>query len=293
MAVENQLYIGLQPFLECKDHSVSKEKYKLMCNPNYQMLVTLPVPVHLEKYYNSKNYISHTDGKTSLLEKVYQIVRNHTLKQKLLLIDSFNLKSKNILDIGAGTGDFLHVCKKNNWNVFGVEPNKTAASIAAKKGVLLKETLQEYQKKQFDVITLWHVLEHVQNLKEYISILKNILSKNGRLVIAVPNHKSYDAKYYKEFWAAYDVPRHLWHFSQNAIQKLFAEENMCIEKKAPMFFDAYYVSLLSEKYKTGTMNPFKAFYRGFLSNNKAKSSGEYSSIIYVLKKEEDAQIWPF
>ena len=284
MTEEKDFYQNLQPFLSCKDHTVSGEVYKVMINKEYDMLVTTPVPKNLASYYKSENYISHTDSKKSLLDKVYQIVKNTTLKRKLKLIDSFKTSSKNILDVGSGTGDFLKVCKNNSWNVFGVEPNLDARNIAAKKGITLQENLSELKNIQFDVITLWHVLEHVEDLSAYISILNKLLCKDGKLVIAVPNFKSEDANYYKEFWAAFDVPRHLWHFSQTSIFKLFSSENMIVEKTIPMKFDAYYVSLLSEKYKSGKMNPIKSFYRGFVSNLKAKRSKEYSSLTYVLKK---------
>jgi 2-polyprenyl-3-methyl-5-hydroxy-6-metoxy-1,4-benzoquinol methylase len=284
MTEEKDFYQNLQPFLSCKDHTVSGEIYKVMINKEYDMLVTTPVPKNLASYYKSENYISHTDSKKSLLDKVYQIVKNTTLKRKLKLIDSFKTSSKNILDVGSGTGDFLKVCKNNSWSVFGVEPNLDARNIAAKKGITLQENLSELKNIQFDVITLWHVLEHVEDLSAYISILNKLLCKDGKLVIAVPNFKSEDANYYKEFWAAFDVPRHLWHFSQTSIFKLFSLENMIIEKTIPMKFDAYYVSLLSEKYKSGKMNPITSFYRGFVSNLKAKRSKEYSSLTYVLKK---------
>jgi len=284
MTEEKDFYQNLQPFLSCKDHTVSGEVYKVMINKEYDMLVTTSVPKNLASYYKSENYISHTDSKKSLLDKVYQIVKNTTLKRKLKLIDSFKTSSKNILDVGSGTGDFLKVCKNNSWNVFGVEPNLDARNIAAKKGITLQENLSELKNIQFDVITLWHVLEHVEDLSAYISILNKLLCKDGKLLIAVPNFKSEDANYYKEFWAAFDVPRHLWHFSQTSIFKLFSSENMIVEKIIPMKFDAYYVSLLSEKYKSGKMNPIKSFYRGFVSNLKAKRSKEYSSLIYVLKK---------
>ena len=274
----------LKPFLNCKDHTVSGETYEVMLNENYEMLVTSPVPVDIENYYKSEDYISHTDSKKSLLDKSYQLVRNYALKRKLSLINSFNVKEKNVLDIGAGTGDFLNTCKSNGWNVFGVEPSNDARLIAKEKGVKLKSKLEELPINKFDVITLWHVLEHVDNLCEYVSKLKELLTDTGRLVIAVPNYKSYDANYYKEYWAAFDVPRHLWHFSQASIHKIFSEEDMLVEKTLPMKFDAYYVSLLSEKYKTGKMNPIKAFSVGFASNFKAKASSEYSSLIYVLKK---------
>jgi 2-polyprenyl-3-methyl-5-hydroxy-6-metoxy-1,4-benzoquinol methylase len=284
MTKEKDFYQNLQPFLSCKDHIVSGEVYKVMINKEYDMLVTIPVPQNLASYYKSENYISHTDSKKSLLDKVYQIVKNTTLKRKLHLIDSFKTSSKNILDVGAGTGDFLKVCKNNSWNVFGVEPSLDARTIADKKGITLQENLSEVKNIHFDVITLWHVLEHVEDLSAYISALNKLLSKDGKLLIAVPNFKSKDANYYKEFWAAFDVPRHLWHFSQTSISKLFSSENMVVEKTIPMKFDAYYVSLLSEKYKSGKMNPIKSFYRGFVSNLKANRSKEYSSLIYVLKK---------
>ena len=284
MTKEINFYQNLQPFLDCKDNTVSNEIYQVMINQEYDMLVTNPVPENLSDYYKSEDYISHTDSKKSLLDKVYQAVKNITLKRKLKLINSFKTPSKNILDVGAGTGDFLNVCNSNSWNVLGTEPSLDARNIAAKKGVILLEDLSKIENQQFDVITLWHVLEHVENLQEYISTLQSLLSGNGRLIIAVPNYKSDDASYYKEHWAAFDVPRHLWHFSQTAISKLFSEGHMIVEQTLPMKFDAYYVSLLSEKYKSGKMNPIKSFYRGFISNLRAKSTKEYSSLIYVLKK---------
>ncbi len=263
-----------------------------MLNEEFEMLVTQPVPKNLSDYYKSEDYISHTDSKKTIFDKVYQAVKNITLKRKLRLINeclrvqnSWSRSEKNILDVGAGTGEFLKVCKNNSWNVFGTEPDNDARSTAAKKGILLQEDLSKFTNQKFEIITLWHVLEHVENLSEYISTLNNMLSDSGRLIIAVPNFKSEDAKYYKEFWAAFDVPRHLWHFSQNAIHQLFLSENMLVEKTIPMKFDSYYVSLLSEKYKNGKTNVMSAFYRGFISNWKARASSEYSSLTYVLKKQ--------
>jgi 2-polyprenyl-3-methyl-5-hydroxy-6-metoxy-1,4-benzoquinol methylase len=285
MEKEKDFYKNLQPFLSCKDHTVSDEVYQVMINNEYDMLVTSPVPENVADYYKSEDYISHTDSKKSLLDKAYQVVKNITLKRKLKLINSFETSSKNILDVGAGTGDFLNVCKSNSWKVSGIEPSLNARKIAYKKGVNLQENLSEFKNTNFDVITLWHVLEHVENLSEYILELHSLLADDGRLIIAVPNFKSDDANYYKEFWAAFDVPRHLWHFSQRSISKLFSEVHMVVEKTIPMKFDGYYVSLLSEKYKSGKMNPLKSFYRGFVSNFKARSTNEYSSLIYVLKKQ--------
>ena len=291
MIKKTAFYSNLEPYLKCKDYTVSGENYELMFNKDYEMLVTIPVPENLSSYYKSEDYISHTDSKKTVIDKIYQAVKNITLKRKLRLINecllhqnSISRPEKNILDIGAGTGDFLKVCKVNLWNVFGIEPDMEARNIAAKKGVLLHKDLSHFTDKKFEIITLWHVLEHVENLEEYISTLEKLLSKNGTLIIAVPNYKSYDAKYYSKFWAAFDVPRHLWHFSETSISKLFAPVNLTVEKTLPMKFDAYYISLLSEKYKYGSMKPISALFRGFVSNIKAIKSKQYSSLIYVLKK---------
>ena len=170
----------------------------------------------------------------------------------------------------------------------GVEPNSKAKKIAEDKSELhLKNSIEEIN-AQYDVITMWHVLEHVPNLLEYIAKLKLLLKENGVLIVAVPNHKSYDATYYKEWWAAYDVPRHLWHFSKKSISVLFGKAEMKIEKIVPMYFDSFYVSLLSEKYKTGSSNFIKAFFIGLLSNLKAISTKEYSSLIYIIKNSKNS-----
>ena len=275
-------------YISVKDHSVSSEEFHLLVNNEFGYLETSPQPSleKLPEYYKSEDYISHTDTKRNLLEKVYHVVRNISLNRKLKLINSYTSEDKNLLDVGCGTGDFLQIAQQNDWIVFGVEPNNEARQIANSKtnnSVSDIEQLLEFPKQSFDVITLWHVLEHLPNLEEQVSILKSLLRENGRLIIAVPNYKSYDAEYYKNFWAAFDVPRHLWHFNQESISKLFSKENMEVVERHPMKFDSYYVSLLSEKYKSGWMNIFNAFRIGFTSNLKAKRSGEYSSLIYILK----------
>jgi 2-polyprenyl-3-methyl-5-hydroxy-6-metoxy-1,4-benzoquinol methylase len=283
MLKESRLQKNLKLFLNCKDHTVSGELYRVMKNQEYDFLVTSPVPSDLAKYYQSEDYISHTDAKKSLFDNVYQIVKRHTLKKKVALLNSFLPEQKTVLDIGAGTGDFLHACKKDNWKVVGVEPSIKAREIAKSKNVLLEKELSFFKGQKFDVITLWHVLEHVENLEAYTQSLQELLKENGTLLIAVPNYKSFDASHYGSFWAAFDVPRHVWHFSQTSIQKIFALVSLKVVQTIPMKFDAYYVSLLSEKYKNGKMNILKSFWIGFQSNSKAKRSSEYSSLIYVLK----------
>lgn len=276
-------------FLTVKDNSVSKETFELLYDENLDMLITSPQPGenNLSRYYESEDYISHTDGKRSLFEKAYHFIKNIALKNKLSLINDLQKSKGNLLDIGAGTGDFLLVAKENGWKTVGIEPSEKAKTIAQKKGVELKSNLSDLENHSFDVITMWHVLEHVPNLENQIKELKRLLKPNGSIIIAVPNFKSYDANYYKEFWAAFDVPRHFWHFSKTAIQKLFSVENLQLKKVLPMKFDSFYVSLLSEKYKTGKMNYIKAFSIGFKSNLKAKKNFEYSSHIYVLKNAKN------
>ncbi|MEM5565657.1 class I SAM-dependent methyltransferase [Psychroserpens sp. AS72] len=283
-------------YLNVKDHSVSGEEFELVYNKEFDFLETHPQPSEdkLGAYYESEDYISHTDAKRNLFENLYHFIKGIALKRKLKLINSISETSvslstgeKKLLDVGCGTGDFLKVAKDNNWNVSGIEPNENARAIANKKSddsVFDVEHLLKFKPQSFDVITLWHVLEHLPKLESQIEIFESLLKPNGRLVIAVPNYKSYDANHYKNFWAAFDVPRHLWHFSQTSISRLVATKNMTVVKTEPMIFDAYYVSLLSEKYKNGSMNPFKAFWIGWTSNSKAKRSGEYSSMIYIIKK---------
>ena len=273
------------PFLTVKDYSVSQEIFDLYHDEKLDMLITSPQPSleNLGKYYESVDYISHTDSKRSLFEKCYHFIKSIALKNKLSLVNSLQPSQGSILDIGAGTGDFLSVVKENGWITIGVEPSDKAKAIAKNKGVAFVDQTSELENNSFDIITMWHVLEHVPNLDNQLKELKRLLKPNGNLIIAVPNFKSFDAKHYGNFWAAYDVPIHFWHFSKTAIKRLFAKEDMELVQVLPMKFDSFYVSLLSEKHKTGKMNFIKAFFIGLQSNWKAKKNFEYSSHIYVLK----------
>ncbi len=276
------------PLLKVKDHSVSGEMFQLIENTEYGFLETFPKPAaqDLPNYYESEDYISHTDAKRNLFEKVYHLVRKISLKKKLKLIESCHAESKTLLDVGCGTGDFIQVAKQNNWKVTGIEPNEQARSIANKKNkdsVFDVNQLVKLQPQSFDVITLWHVLEHLPNLEEDMATFKKLLKPTGTLIIAVPNYKSYDAQYYKEFWAAYDVPRHLWHFNKASMSNLVNKVSLELIKIKPMYFDAFYVSLLSEKYKHGKMKFFNAIRVATLSNLFSVKTKQVSSLIYVIK----------
>lgn len=272
-------------FVEVKDHSVSKESFRLYHDEELDLLITEPKPSIdvLGKYYQSEDYISHTDSKRTLFEKVYHLVKSFSIKQKLSFLEKVHPAKGVLLDIGAGTGEFLAKATKRNWKVLGYEPDSAARTIAVGKGITLSESLATVENNSVDVITMWHVLEHVYDYDAQIRELKRILKHDGVIIIAVPNFKSYDANHYKKAWAAFDAPRHLWHFSKTAIKKIFANHQIDLVDVRPMYFDSFYVSLLSEKYKNGKMNVIKAIRVGLLSNIKGMRSGEFSSHIYVLK----------
>lgn len=274
-------------FITVKDFSVSGESFSLLLNEEYQILKTHPQPTldKLGSYYEFEDYISHTDGKRTLFEKMYHFIKRKAIRNKVKLINSYQPVKGRILDIGAGTGDFLLECKNQNWDILGIEPNYKAKGIAIGKGIKFGDTIEKLESNSFDVITMWHVLEHVPDVEHQVAELKRLLKPSGTIIIAVPNFKSYDAKYYKEFWAAYDVPRHLWHFSKTAIEKLFDKQNMNLEDIKPMWFDSFYVSLLSEKYKSGKMNFISGFFIGLISNVSGCFKNEFSSHIYVLKNK--------
>lgn len=271
-------------FLKVIDHSVSKETFDLLYSKEYDMLITDPQPEDLHRYYESDDYISHTDSKRSLFEMAYYYVKKIALQNKLNLLNNNQAKG-TLLDIGAGTGDFLTICKNNGWKTIGIEPSQKAKNIALKKDVTFVDSIDQIESNSIDAVTLWHVLEHIPDLNNQIQQLYRVLKPNGTLIIAVPNFKSFDAKHYGSFWAAFDVPIHLWHFSKNTIQKLFTEYHFILKQVKPMLFDSFYVSLLSEKYKTGSMNYIKAIWIGLKSNWAARKTKEASSHIYILKKD--------
>ena len=261
-------------FLKTKDFSVSGEDFELHYNKAKDMLLTTPFPAtkDLAAYYDSGQYDSHTTQKRTVFDWAYYIVRCHTLKRKLRLISQFKTQKKTLL---------LILYKKR------VRKARTAANQALPESVFKSERLKNLASKSQSIITLWHVLEHLPNLDLSIQEFKRLLADDGRLIVAVPNYKSYDAKYYKAFWAAYDVPRHLWHFSPKSIARLFSQFDFELESTHPMLFDAYYVSLLSSKNKYGRMKIINSLWTGFKSNLLAKQSGDYSSLIYVLKRAEN------
>ncbi len=289
LTVEKCLVCGsnqFEPFLVCKDHTVSKETFNIVSCTSCGFKFTNPRPNDsiIGDYYRAEEYISHTNTKKGLVNKLYHAVRTHTLRKKIKLLESY-VSRGTILDYGCGTGMFLSECKKRGWEAYGMEPDDNARKLASVSNVNLfsdKGKINEYvPNTKFDVISLWHVLEHVTDMNDTLLFFKSRLNSNGVLIIAVPNHVSYDAAYYKENWAAYDVPRHLHHFEKKTISLLLENNGFVLRETLPMKFDSFYVSMLSEKYKTGTVNLAKAFMLGLKSNLKASESHLFSSTIYV------------
>src|SRR5690554_2352499 len=264
--------------LKVKDYFLSGEEFELKQNKDFGFLETHPQPLeNLSKYYETDDYISHTDSAKGLFAKAYQIVKNYNLKYKFSKLENIK-EGSSILDYGCGTGDFLVYAKKRNLKIKGVEPNPQALKLASNKlgdSAVSDLSIDELDMK-FDLITLWHVLEHISDLYPFLESLKSKLKPEGKIYIAVPNHLSYDAKFYGKYWAAYDVPRHLWHFSPQSLEKLFKSFGMKIEKQHPLWFDSYYVSLLSEKYKKNRFGLLRAIFIASLSNLKGIFSKNYS-----------------
>ena len=282
-----------EPFLTCKDYTVSQKEFVIRACKDCGFKFTSPRPddKDLGAYYKAESYVSHSDTKKGFVNNVYHKVRSYTLIKKLqLVMQHTRLKQGKILDYGAGTGAFLETCKKNKWEAYGIEPDETARKVMAEKFsistyVSLTDAQGDKAYAEFDVITAWHVLEHVPDLKETIESFKKLLKEKAILVVAVPNPESHDAKHYKECWAAYDVPRHLWHFAPKDMTKLMTDSGFKLVQTLPMVFDSYYVSMLSEQYKSGHSGLVKAFWRGLVSNIKANKSGkEFSSQIYIFRK---------
>lgn len=276
-------------FLSCIDNTVSRETFNIVqCNScGFKFTNPRLEEKELGKYYKSEEYVSHSNTNKGFINSTYQFVRKYTLLKKLQLVSKF-FKTGKILDIGCGTGEFLNTCKNAKWQVLGIEPDEDARAMAIKNyGLDVREEaeLTNLPDASFDIISMWHVLEHVPRLNERVEELKRLIKPNGVIIIAVPNSDSLDAKIYKENWAAYDVPRHLYHFSPKDIEALFRKHGMKVFRVLPMVFDSFYVSMLSEKYRSGKANLLRAAWNGLRSNLAALKTGKTnSSQIYLIRK---------
>lgn len=283
---------AVDPALSAKDHTVSGEIFEIWhcfdCTARFTQRV--PDQHGIGPYYQSAAYVSHSDTQKGLINRLYHMVRNRTLQGKRTLVQNVTEKSSgSLLDVGAGTGAFSHTMQQAGWNVTALEPDDTARKNALNKyGLALQspDELFNLPGAHFDAITMWHVLEHVHDLQGYLTQFATILKKDGKLIIAVPNYTSYDANAYGAFWAAYDVPRHLYHFSPKSMELLGNAKGFSLKAIKPMWYDSFYVSMLSEQYKNGSGNLPGALWHGLLSNMKAMfDKKKCSSVIYVFGKK--------
>jgi 2-polyprenyl-3-methyl-5-hydroxy-6-metoxy-1,4-benzoquinol methylase len=280
---------SIQQKLSAKDHTVSQKEFSIWhCNDcTARFTQDIPEQDAIGAYYASDDYISHSDTRKGIINSLYHLVRKRTLgsKRRLVMNETGMMKGA-ILDIGCGTGAFLNSMKEGGWAISGLEPDALARNKAAELYHIQPEEpgkLFELKPASYHAITMWHVLEHVHELHAYIKQTGELLRPDGKLFIAVPNYTSYDAELYKENWAAWDVPRHLYHFSPQSMEKLLTTNNLKLITYRPMWFDSFYVSMLSEKYKNGKGNIIKAFFNGFVSNLKAMADHKKcSSVIYVI-----------
>lgn len=276
---------------DVKDYTVSQESFRICHCNNCTLRFTNPIPKQesIGKYYQSEEYISHSNTSKGLINRVYKIVRNRTLQEKRnLIMQSTQVERGRILDIGCGTGEFLSTLKKKSWNVTGIEPDEGARQMAINNfgiSVFPAEELMGLAEEKYDALTMWHVLEHVHELDAYIEKIRKLIKPDGLVVIAVPNYNSHDAEVYEKVWAAYDVPRHLYHFTKQSMSTLLGRHKMKLESIKIMPFDSFYVSMLSEKYRGG--NILRAFFVGLKSWWQSLSRNERcSSVIYVIRRDE-------
>ena len=277
-----------------QDFLITNKKFKITEDKETRVLKTTPTPKEKELplYYNSEAYASHQERANTPVLWAYMRVRKIAMKSKIKMISSISTKTGDLLDFGCGLGGFLSATHAKGWSSYGIEPQQKA-KIKAKKisGREVYSTIGEAQKtnKKYDVITMWHSLEHVVDLGKTIRFLYNSTKKEGKVVVAVPNHQSFDAKHYKNFWAAYDTPRHIWHFDQKSITNVFKKQGFFLERKRLMMWDAFYISILSEKHKKSRAIYFKAAAIGLLSNFLSLFTGESSSITYVFSKRNNTE----
>jgi len=278
-----------QIYLSLKDEFLTKEDFQIYQCQDCGLLFTEPRPAKdkIGAYYKSEEYYSHQENKQGFIPRIYERVKSINLKNKSKMA-TLALKPGRILDIGCGVGDFLHVMETQGWETFGIEPSEEAKAIAKKRTkaqVYVPEQIEELANESFDLITMWHVLEHVDDLKTEIAHLQRLLKKGGRLVLALPNFKSYDATFYKEKWAAYDVPRHLSHFCRKSIANIFKNSQLRLIETNKLRWDAYYISYMSEQYKKNSLPLVRGVARGLISNLKARKNGEWSSLVYIFEKK--------
>lgn len=275
--------------MKVKDYFLTQEEFELFQCDHCGLVFTVPRPTPevIGNYYKSDEYYSHQQNSKGFIPKIYERVKSINLRGKVAMATSDMVKGR-LLDIGCGVGDFLLQVKKLGWEVMGIEPSEQASNIAQSRLGFAPLKPMDYEKlpdHSFDVITMWHVLEHVDDLKSQTKELNRLLRPGGRLIIALPNYQSFDCQYYSDKWAAWDVPRHLNHFTHDCLQGILNANDFKYLDTQRLIWDAYYISFLSEKYLGHSLPLIRGAWVGLKSNCKARRSGMYSSLVYRYEKQ--------
>lgn len=238
----------------------------------------------LDTYYKSADYISHHSRPHSFTQRLYVWARTLMLNYKYLILkNNINFKS-SLLDIGCGTGSFLTFMKKKGFKVYGVENNSKARSFCLENNLETLATEASLPNDNFDLVTLWHVLEHLPNSEKSIATYRELLKKDGLLLIAVPNFQSHDRIHYQKDWAALDVPRHLWHFTPKGLTTMVEEIGFDLIQKKALGLDVFYICYLSEKHKDKSLPLLRGIFKGSFFLVKALFTKKHSSLVFVFKK---------
>ena len=262
--------------IKVRDFIVSNEFFKLYKDSETGIVWTQVGKNHNHlSYYQSENYIPHSDKK-GLLGFLYRFSQRLMFVYKRIILMKPLKQSKSVLDYGAGDGKFAKYLEKSGKKIFTYDPLKVNSSNNI--------NLTQDTDFQADMLMMWHVLEHIPDLKKVFPKILERVNKKGFLVIAVPNRDCFDAKYYKNHWAAWDVPRHLYHFNHKSLLNFMSSYGLSFVFKRPLTLDSYYVSYLSEKYKKAPFPLFSGFIIGFLSNCLALFTSNFSSSVYVFRK---------
>lgn len=267
---------------EITDYFLSKEKFFVQKTSTPGVLETSPKPKSIKKYYASSKYLSHNKEKT-LFAWVYFFFKKISIASKVRTIKSFKKNFISLLDYGAGDGFFVHSLRQKKIDAVGYDPffKYNEKGMYNDPNFFKKNNLNK-----FDIITMWHSLEHTQSYSQALENAKSMLSDKGVLIVACPNYKSFDSEYYKRYWAGYDVPRHLWHFSPKGMRVVFSSLGFELLKTKGMFWDPFYVSMVSEKYKSSKLWFIKGFFVGLASCLASIFNKNPSSVVYVAKKRQ-------
>lgn len=280
------------PWALVRDHSITHEDFNLVDCTTCGFRSTNPRPTQgdVGRYYQSDTYISHSNATASLQDRLYQLARRWALRRKYKTIRGLQPHGK-VLDVGCGTGELLAYLMGRGYLVQGVEPNlKAREQVIANYGISALPALDLVAAhEQFQVVTLWHVLEHLPDLRATFKRLFALMADRGLLIIAVPDRGSWDAEHYGVDWAAWDVPRHFSHFRQEDVRVLLREHGFELVSTRRMWMDALYISTLSEGYRGATKSwaLLKGVALGSWSNLQSAVSGRpTSSSMYIARKVE-------